>query len=101
MKNSFISSRFAEELREALLGTALAVFFAIGLVIMVVLWFVYGDQLNWSESVQASFTTVYATFVSIVLIRFGGGHALERGKKASFYFEALAKCPATARGRRR
>ena len=100
MKNSFISVRFAEELREAMLGTILAAFFTVGLAVMVVLWFVYGDQLDLRESVQASFAGVYAAFICLILIRFGGGHAIERGKKAVYYHRALAKCPATVRGRR-
>ncbi|MFO0764747.1 MAG: hypothetical protein U0487_01745 [Patescibacteria group bacterium] len=99
-KNVLLKDAYRDELRETMLGLGLALFFAAGCGAIIWLWLEYNARLGLSEAVQAAFATVYAFVVAGLLIRFGGGHAIERGKKAVYYYRRLAVCPVDARGRR-
>lgn len=99
-KNILLKDAYREEVRETVLGFSLALFFFVGCGVTVWLWLQYSSELNLTEAVQAAFATCYAFGIGAVLIRFGGGHAIVRGKKAAYYYQKLAASPVEARGRR-
>jgi hypothetical protein len=100
MKNVRFEVRAREELREALFGAFLLVFFIALVVCPFIYWTAYGDSLGLREAIICASKTVIIVYFGGIGAYFSGSHALERGKVAVHYYARLAKHPVAVGGQR-
>lgn len=99
-KNVLLSEALHDEIREVQISTAVALFGVILFVSAAIFWVVDSGGYGVMDALINAMKFIVGSIYALTLIIFGGGHALDRGKRARYYYHALAKCPPTARGRR-